>query len=1140
VADFQSDTHPSLQIGSESMKTKTMNNESMKTKNIDLNNNSLQFVYNHTGSLTGIVNCTLYLDGNPVNYSMDVPANTSQSVYSNQSWSEGDHYWYVNCTNGTSQESSLDIGQNYTFTADFTPPNITSWYANATNASSTQDLMFLVGINESVLFDITVNESNLDSFVWLVSKIDQNNNAPNFTFNVPECDHNDPSSCIWEIHVIVNDSAGNEAHQEWVVSNLSIDESPEFFDYFTDKKSYNRTKKDPWGRELPNWTLYPYIYPPASKGFAENYAYAGVSSNITVGTWIFRYRFPEKNTGAWGLNFQYIGDYAYYSKCADTHHHCGIKSGPDSPHYFSYEYDASGVTEDGKWHTVRIVRTKDGWIYTWKDNYFDMYVYDPRNISTTYMRLQLPSHADDSLYFDNLMVWENQEIFPEKKIEYKEYIWNYYEDPSSYYYIPMNKTGIIVRGRGIRLEEIYNAINNNSLFGYNLTTKTAICHTNLVVDEGSELIIEDEILKFDSQYDAGLELVMEYGSTLRIINSTITSNNEYYWVWNNAGSTTHYGNEVRLTHPGRYGKLYNQMSPEHSCYCNLIVKDSIINNTAHMFFDSPYGIEIKNSKIMNLHEIDIGNYTVKGSYSTQEKTARSIAKGNKSFWLYTDEMAVHEFNIDNLTIGSANNTIVFMINVHKDKLNVYNVDFGNTAVVVKESATQPIGQSHTCYCDQAPYEWRNSTYPGYLDSGLNLINCKFNELNLTPVIYTDFNDDPVDKYAVVKYYLDVFVEDKNHNPVQNATIYLINEVDNNNHLAENLVTKRVYTGHTDYDCFYHIYRLIEGEKLNHTYTLSNGHTPKPDDKNNTVVIADYKKILMKSYDGIMLKWNLMHTWYWVFCVDIYDDFHGNIFHKCYKMDNSIFYANTTHKVNVTYDKTNKSIRVILKNETNDTIFDSQTIPLEVNITPFNFNQIWFEVANYHRSDSPREITWESSTKNIKLYTKAYRGEIEAYLDNLSISGYSNDYSTNPNLSNISDSKKFHSITSTDGNSFIWTFDLNFKIVDADGPWLMVGLKDSNSETETLEPHIIQYIYTITANKTTDKGKVILKNTTNTIYPNGTIYYSENKTFSGIVTGVNPNESWYRPNPLIPTYTVNITLNKSVNAVNHDNYHYLAV
>jgi len=81
----------------------------------------------------------------------------------------------------------------------------------------------------------------------------------------------------------------------------------------------------------------------------------------------------------------------------------------------------------------------------------------------------------------------------------------------------------------------------------------------------------------------------------------------------------------------------------------------------------------------------------------------------------------------------------------------------------------------------------------------------------------------------------------------------------------------------------------------------------------------------------------------------------------------------------------------------------------------------------------------------------------------------------------------------------------------------------------------KFTYTIIANKTTNQGNVILKNTTNTIYPNGTVYYSENKTFSGIVTGVNPNGAWYRPNPMIPTYTVNITItndnevNMSVNS-----------
>ena len=57
----------------------------------NLNNNSLAFVYNHTGSLTGIVNCTLFVDGRAVNYKTNVSANTTITVYSNESWNEGEH-----------------------------------------------------------------------------------------------------------------------------------------------------------------------------------------------------------------------------------------------------------------------------------------------------------------------------------------------------------------------------------------------------------------------------------------------------------------------------------------------------------------------------------------------------------------------------------------------------------------------------------------------------------------------------------------------------------------------------------------------------------------------------------------------------------------------------------------------------------------------------------------------------------------------------------------------------------------------------------------------------------------------------------------------------------------------------------------
>ncbi len=78
------------------------------------NNNSLQFVYNHTGTLSGVVNCTLRLDGSAVNYTESVAADTNTAVYSNQTIAEGAHNWWVNCTNGTDTESSVDIGGNFT------------------------------------------------------------------------------------------------------------------------------------------------------------------------------------------------------------------------------------------------------------------------------------------------------------------------------------------------------------------------------------------------------------------------------------------------------------------------------------------------------------------------------------------------------------------------------------------------------------------------------------------------------------------------------------------------------------------------------------------------------------------------------------------------------------------------------------------------------------------------------------------------------------------------------------------------------------------------------------------------------------------------------------------------------------------
>ncbi|MCK5698956.1 MAG: hypothetical protein KAH93_03845, partial [Candidatus Aenigmarchaeota archaeon] len=107
----------------------------LNESNTNNDNNSLQFVYNHTGTLTGTVNCTLYLDGVPVNYTTNISATTSTPVYSNISFSEAQHWWWVNCSNGTDTDSSIDAGFNYTFNCikypqinytNSTPPNDTT------------------------------------------------------------------------------------------------------------------------------------------------------------------------------------------------------------------------------------------------------------------------------------------------------------------------------------------------------------------------------------------------------------------------------------------------------------------------------------------------------------------------------------------------------------------------------------------------------------------------------------------------------------------------------------------------------------------------------------------------------------------------------------------------------------------------------------------------------------------------------------------------------------------------------------------------------------------------------------------------------------------------------------------------------
>jgi len=692
------------------------------------------------------------------------------------------------------------------------------------------------------------------------------------------------------------------------------------------------------------------------------YVDISIPSSITEGTWIFRYKFkyPTEAGGSGGVCFFPIyapGIQLYtWDKDWEAHHHCIIESWlHGEPTLFSMDYDGAATYEDGEWHKVVLIR-KGNYFYAFKEikhqslpeskMMFEFHAYEPLDNTSEIKIYMRDMGSGNPNYIDSIQVYEGKYLFP---YDGNIYIGNYFYDhwDNGEGLAPLWKEGIIVQGRNNTLKDIASAINNPSIFSYDEETKTAICYKDLVLDEGAELIIKDETLKFHSTYDGELSFVLDYGSRLHVENSTITSNTEHYWVWNNAGSTTHWSNELvmymdlRKTEPS-YGTLgwSGHLPLDVAYHGEFIIRNSTIDNFAHLFLDSPYEVNITDSKFTDIHEVDIGLYNPLGG---AWPVPRDFCKGNKSIWIYTDDVNINDWTIKNVTISGAEHPLnfTFLLNAHRDKYNIYNINAEDDYIIIKESMAENSGQSHSCYYGSSSGPWGNIyRHNSYIASELGLVNCKFKDILITPGIFTDMDGRKKQKAAYVKYYLDVKAVDKDGNPVEYANVSVnveqdwdLDDMKTNHHPVENMVVEKPYAV-GNYTCFYHHYRWVDGQPLNQTYTTATGHTPLPSDANNTLVIADYKKCL--------------------------------------------------------------------------------------NLT-------------------------------------------------------------------------------------------------------------------TNETEMVNFTYTIMVNKTTNQGNVILKNTTNTIYPNGTVYYTENKTFTGNVTGVDPNESWYRANPLNPTYTVNITIttgdevNMSVNS-----------
>ena len=975
-------------------------------------------------------------------------------------------------------------------------PSIIDWYSSGGHPrykDDDKDVMYLVEKGDLIEFSVTVDEPA--NFSWEVNKIEQNETSNRFTFSVPEEDG------IYEIHVTAYNEFG-ESHHEWVISTLSEEEAPDIFDYFTDKKSFNRSMTDPWNRTLPEWSGGSEYAPHVSKGFvdsSEGETWASISSSIAYGTWRFKYRFPEamERCGGEGFGFTYIraygenwGSYSF-SQCCDSHHHCVISH---SEAEFSIDYDDGVVLRDN-WYTVTIIRTRDGWIYMFRDDRIEFLAHDNKVNTSESIFLSIVGPDSPKRYFDCLEVYADKYLFPNKGIFYGEYVSNYYcQNYKSY---PIKKSGIIVRGRNATLAKIADAINNPSLFTYNPVTRTADCYTNLVVDEGAQLSLKNEKIRFHCSYDGELEFVLKYASEISIENSVLTSANEHYWVWNIAGSSTHYGYEIKLDegrNPGYYDFVMVLAGSYHG---RFRVMNSVINNTAHMFFDSPYELKIEDTDILNLHEVDLGNYTFMGSYEDAVKDMRTFVAGRKGFWIYTDDMNLDDFTLRNIRFSEADQplNLTFMINAHRDKLALYNINAENSYFVIKESLAETYRQSHDCYSNGPPYNWKS-----YLDSGISLVNCLFNDVLLTPHLFTDCDGKYVKKYAAVKYYLDVKVVDANGDPVPNATVIVTNEIDNANFPAENLEVAKYFTGDLDavdageYCGFYHHFRIVEGLPLNCTFTGADGHTPLPSDKERTIVVTDYVKKMEDAFDAIRLSW-VSHQGYVKYILfEVYDELHGNILHKIKSFD---LKSGDWFHVEVSYNSSKQTVRLIMTDKEGMVVWDTGEIKLMTKIDPFNFNQLVFETR---KKDATNDISWDGD--HIKIDTSVYRGHILAHFDNNTIitngrTIESNDYSADPGLVPIDENvMEYYNLSdSTGGESFTWDFDLKLDDFDVDGPRFDIWLRDSN-HTVSNEVKMINYTYNITVVK--DGKKAVVEN-------------------------FDIDKEWYREYPDFPTRTLVVNL-----------------
>lgn len=364
---------------------------------------------------------------------------------------------------------------------------------------------------------------------------------------------------------------------------------PDIYDDFSDGLYNHRTGNDTWGRSLPEWTIEQGKWS-AANGYLEPTSLSmygakiSTHTNITQGTWIFRYKYngsySNLGTGV-AIDAYYLnaptGDILRFENPFDGHFWLDTIKQPGNQRIVHNGYivnmAGSQLSTSTKpyidvagtgWHEVTFVR-ENNYTRMWIDGVFVRWASDDVttiNNSTKFVfyfydtNQYTPVHP---IVIQSLQIYRDQYLCPDSTISYNSSL-----------------DAITINGIDTTLSMINSGVNNKSIFSYNATTNTAITNKNITLLPGSSLKIKDGKLSFNCASGKALKMNYYTDAGIYLENSTLDTTGQYYFIFNRMsdGEST----------------LKNQFS----------VINSTINNFGGLYLERPTILNIQNSVISNM------------------------------------------------------------------------------------------------------------------------------------------------------------------------------------------------------------------------------------------------------------------------------------------------------------------------------------------------------------------------------------------------------------------------------------------------------------------------------------------------------------------------------------------------------------